>query len=127
MNALAGQRMLPEIVEAVYDSVTDGALWPRTLGSICELCEGCLAMLAVVDTGGGTLRMSETCGDPALLKPLMHEYGSKVPFYAALPRMEMILTPMRTKIGRISFISSVTPLFDISSTTSSLRTMPRSP
>lgn len=89
MNALAGQRILPEIVEAIYDSVTDGTLWPRTLGSICELCEGCLAMLAVVDTGGGTLRMSETCGDPALLQPLMQEYGSKVPFYAALPKMEI--------------------------------------
>lgn len=89
MNALARQRMLPEIVEAIYDSVADAALWPGTLGTICELCEGCLAMLAVVDTDGGTLRMSETCGDPALLQPLMYDYGSKVPFYAALPRMEL--------------------------------------
>ncbi|HHZ08230.1 MAG TPA: LuxR family transcriptional regulator [Rhizobiales bacterium] len=89
MNALARRRNLPEIVEAVYDSVADPALWQSTLGSICEACEGRLAMLAVVDTDGGTLRMSETCGDPALLRPLMSDYGSKVPFYAALPKMEI--------------------------------------
>jgi DNA-binding CsgD family transcriptional regulator len=80
---------LPDVVEAIYDSIVDATLWQPTLQSVCHASEGCLAMLAVVDTVTRTPRFSVACGDPAILEPLMNEYGADVPFYSALPRMEI--------------------------------------
>jgi DNA-binding CsgD family transcriptional regulator len=81
--------VLPDVVEAIYDSIVDATLWQPTLQSVCRASEGCLAMLAVVDTVTRTPRFSVACGDPAILEPLMNEYGADVPFYSALPRMEI--------------------------------------
>lgn len=88
MYATANMQLLPQVVEAVYDSVTDPARWPRTLETICRMSEANLAMLAVIDTISNTARMSVSCGDPAVLQPLS-DYGSGVLFYAALPQMEI--------------------------------------
>jgi DNA-binding CsgD family transcriptional regulator/PAS domain-containing protein len=82
-------RALPRVVEAIYDSVADVDRWQETLDAICSLVEGQLAMLAVVDTVNNSARFSVSCGDPAILDPLKRDYGSEVPLYAAVPRMEM--------------------------------------
>jgi DNA-binding CsgD family transcriptional regulator/PAS domain-containing protein len=82
-------RALPRVVEAIYDSVADIDRWQETLIAICRLVEGQLAMLAVVDTVNNSARFSVSCGDPAILDPLKRDYGSEVPLYAAVPRMEM--------------------------------------
>ena len=88
MYATANMQLLPQVVEAVYDSVTDPARWQQTLETICRMSEGSLAMLAVIDTISNTARMSVSCGDPTVLQPLS-DYGSGVLFYAALPQMEI--------------------------------------
>ena len=80
---------LPRIVEAIYDSVADVGRWQSTLESICRLAVGRLAMLAVVDTSSNSARFSICCGDPALLEPLQRDYASEVPFFKALPKMDI--------------------------------------
>jgi DNA-binding CsgD family transcriptional regulator len=82
-------RALPQIVEAIYDSIADVGRWQSTLESICKLALGRLAMLAVVDTSSNSARFSISCGDPALLDPLQRDYASEVPFFKALPKMEI--------------------------------------
>ena len=82
-------RALPRIVEAIYDSIADFSLWQDTLDAIRRLVEGQLAMLAVVDTVGNSARFSVSSGDPALLDPLKQNYGSEVPFFAAVPKMDI--------------------------------------
>lgn len=82
-------RALPQVVEAIYDSIADVDRWQATLEAICNLAEGRLAMLAVIDTISSSARFSVSCGDPAVLEPLKHDYGSQVPFYAAVPKMEI--------------------------------------
>ncbi|MER8762676.1 MULTISPECIES: LuxR C-terminal-related transcriptional regulator [unclassified Mesorhizobium] len=88
MSSLAGTA-LPQVVEAIYDSIADVDRWQATLEAICNLAEGQLAMLAVIDTISSSARFSVSCGDPAVLEPLKHDYGSQVPFYAAVPKMEI--------------------------------------
>lgn len=80
---------LPGIVGAVYDSIADGSRWLATLEAICRAADGCLAALAVLNTATNTPRFSVACGDPALLDSLMSDYAAEVPFYQALPRMEI--------------------------------------
>jgi DNA-binding CsgD family transcriptional regulator/PAS domain-containing protein len=82
-------RALPQIVEAIYDSIADLDRWPPTLEAICRMAAGQLAMLAVVDTAANSARFSISCGDPALLEPLQRDYGADVPFFTAVPRMEI--------------------------------------
>lgn len=82
-------RALPQIVEAIYDSIADVGRWQSTLESICKLALGRLAMLAVVDTSSNSARFSISCGDPALLDPLQRDYASEVPFFKAVPKMEI--------------------------------------
>ncbi|MET3580797.1 DNA-binding CsgD family transcriptional regulator [Mesorhizobium robiniae] len=91
MSPLANtiDRALPRVVEAIYDSIADVGRWQPTLDAICSLAEGQLAMLAVIDTISSSARFSVSCGDPAVLEPLKHDYGSEVPFCAALPKMEI--------------------------------------
>lgn len=91
MSALPGtiNRALPQIVEAIYDSIADLDRWRPTLEAICRLAVGQLAMLAVVDTAANAARFSISCGDPALLEPLQRDYGADVPFFTAVPRMEI--------------------------------------
>lgn len=80
---------LPDVVEAIYDSIADIQRWQQTLEAICDVTEGCLGMLAVIDTVSHSARFSVACGDPALIQPLASDYASRVPFYAALPKMEV--------------------------------------
>ena len=82
-------RALPRIVEAIYDSIADFSLWQDTLDAIRRVVEGQLAMLAVVDTVGNSARFSVSSGDPTLLGPLEQNYGSEVPFFAAVPKMDI--------------------------------------
>lgn len=82
-------RALPQIVEAIYDSIADLDRWRPTLEAICRIAVGQLAMLAVVDTAANAARFSISCGDPALLEPLRRDYGADVPFFTAVPRMEI--------------------------------------
>lgn len=89
MTGRSAHPALPEVVEAVYDSIADTTRWQQTLEAICRLSEGCLGMLAVVDTVGNSARLSVACGDPALIQPLTTHYGSQVPLFAALPKMEI--------------------------------------
>lgn len=89
MTGRSAHPALPEVVEAIYDSIADAGRWQQTLEAICRLSEGCLGMLAVVDTVSNSARLSVACGDPALIEPLTTDYGSQVPFFAALPKMEI--------------------------------------
>jgi DNA-binding CsgD family transcriptional regulator len=82
-------RALPQIVEAIYDSIADVGRWPSTLESICKLALGRLAMLAVVDTSSNSVRFLTSCGDPALLEPLQRDYACEAPFFKAVPKMDI--------------------------------------
>lgn len=90
MNAISGshEARLSPVVEQVYDCVADPPRWFETLRRICGVSEGCLAMLAVVDPLENSARMSISVGDPAVLAALA-DYRADVPFYAALPHMEI--------------------------------------
>lgn len=79
---------LSPIVESVYDSVTEPQRWSETLRMICQVSEGCLAMLAVVDPIENSARMSISVGDPVVIDALA-DYRSEVPFYSALPNMDI--------------------------------------
>ncbi|MDF2389575.1 hypothetical protein JMG10_49685, partial [Nostoc ellipsosporum NOK] len=91
MSALAKtiDRALPHVVEAIYDSVADVGRWQSTLDAIRTLALGRLAMLAVVDTVANSARFSVSCGDQAILEPLERDYGAEVPFFAAVPKMDI--------------------------------------
>lgn len=82
-------RTLPQVVEAIYDSIADVDRWQATLDAICKLAIGQLAILGVVDTVSNAARFSVSCGDPAMLEPLQREYGATVPFSTALPKMDL--------------------------------------
>jgi len=51
-------RTLPQVVEAIYDSIADIDRWQATLDAICRLAIGQLAMLGVVDTVSNAARFS---------------------------------------------------------------------
>ncbi|MGX7872640.1 hypothetical protein ACVDG5_007120 [Mesorhizobium sp. ORM6] len=46
-------------------------------------------MFAVIDTATNSARFSVSCGDPAMLGPLERDYGSEVPFFTAVPKMDI--------------------------------------
>lgn len=87
-NALSASAMSP-IVGAVYDCVIDPARWPSTLDSICRAAQARLATLAVLDTVEQKPRFSVACGEASLLGPLISDYADDVPFYSALPLMDI--------------------------------------
>lgn len=89
MTAAVPDRALPGLVEAIYDSIADVTRWHDTLDGIRQLAEGQLAMLAVVDTIDSAARFSVSCGSPIVLEPLLTRYAADVPFYEAVPRMEI--------------------------------------
>ena len=80
---------LPEVVESVYDCIPDTDRWQPTLETIRGLFDGHLATLGVIDTASRKARLMISCGDRALLEPLINDYAAEVPLYAALPRMEI--------------------------------------
>ncbi|MGX5846708.1 PAS domain-containing protein [Mesorhizobium sp. PL10] len=82
-------RALPQIVEAIYDSIADVGRWQSTLEAICRLAIGRLAMLAVVETSSNSARFSISCGDLAMLAALQRDYASEVPFFKAVPKMDI--------------------------------------
>jgi DNA-binding CsgD family transcriptional regulator/PAS domain-containing protein len=82
-------RGLPQIVEAIYDSIADVGRWQSTLEAVCRLTLGRLAMLGVLDTSSNTARFSIACGDPAMLEPLQRDYACEVPFFKAVPKMDI--------------------------------------
>ena len=80
---------LPDLVGAIYDCIPDSALWQDTLERIRHVWEGELATLGVIDSANGALRLSVTCGKADMLEGLLR-YGSEdVPFYSAVPKMEL--------------------------------------
>ena len=80
---------LPEVVESIYDCIPDTDRWQPTLETIRGLFDGHLATLGVIDTASRKARLMISCGDRALLEPLINDYAAEVPLYAALPRMEI--------------------------------------
>ncbi len=89
MAAIATSNGLSELVGAVYDCIPDATLWQETLERITRLCDGYLATLAVLDTDLKSARFSVACGDPQVLAPLVSTYHSGMPFFSAVPKMEL--------------------------------------
>lgn len=79
---------LPDVVEAVYDSIADAGRWPSTLQSICQIADGCLATLGVVDTATSDARFLASWGDAGVLSALVIGHGENNPFYTAIPKMQ---------------------------------------
>ncbi len=89
MVAIATSNRLSDIVGAIYDCIPDAPLWQDTLDSIRQLCDGYLATLAVLDTEVKSARFSVACGNPEVLAPLLSTYNSDMPFFTAVPKMEL--------------------------------------
>lgn len=89
MAAIAASNGLSDIVGAVYDCIPDASLWQDTLERVRKLCDGYLATLAVLDTDLKSARFSVACGDPQVLAPLVSTYHSGMPFFSAVPKMEL--------------------------------------
>ncbi len=89
MAAIAATNGLSDIVGAVYDCIPDASLWQDTLERVRHLCDGYLATLAVLDTDTKSARFSVACGDPQVLAPLVSTYNSDMPFFTAIPKMDL--------------------------------------
>lgn len=89
MANFGAQDRLSDLVGSVYDCIPDATLWHGTLDSIRKFCDGHLATLAVVDTDINSARFSVACGEPAVLEPLISTYKSDMPFFSAVPKMEL--------------------------------------
>lgn len=89
MQAIAAGTELSRIVEDVYDCVGEQWRWPAALDRIRRIAEGEIATIAVVDTGDRTARFMATCGDEAVLSPLVSSYASEVPFCRAAALMDI--------------------------------------
>lgn len=89
MPSVADKIALPRIVEGIYDCIADQARWQESLGAICARVDGHLGMLAVIDTAGRNARFTVSCGDEAVLAPLMTNYASEVPLYSVVPHMDI--------------------------------------
>ncbi len=87
MSLAAGE--MSDLVGAVYDCIPESARWQDTLDLIRRTCDGCLATLGVVDTDQNTPRFSVACGDEKVLGPLIDSYAGSMPFYSAVPKMEL--------------------------------------
>ncbi len=89
MAANAATNGLSDLVGAVYDCIPDASLWQGTLERVRHLCDGYLATLAVLDTDTKSARFSVACGDPQVLAPLVSTYNSDMPFFTAIPKMDL--------------------------------------
>lgn len=89
MAANAATNGLSDLVGAVYDCIPDASLWQDTLERVRHLCDGYLATLAVLDTDTKSARFSVACGDPQVLAPLVSTYNSDMPFFTAIPKMDL--------------------------------------
>ncbi|HTV68491.1 MAG TPA: LuxR family transcriptional regulator [Rhizobiaceae bacterium] len=89
MPNVAEKIVLPQIVESVYDCIADQTRWRDTLQTLCRVADGQFGLLAVIDTACRNARFMVSYGDEAVLAPLMADYATEVPFYAAVPQMEL--------------------------------------
>lgn len=86
---------LHEAIGLVYDSVLDPAAWPKALGAMCALVDGCTADIAVHDTIRRETRFAvEWHGEmpsdwPAWRKLFDDKYDVMMLFYSALPQFEI--------------------------------------
>ena len=80
---------LPDLVGAIYDCIPDSSLWAETLDRIRSAWDGELATLGVIDSSNGALRLSVTCGKSNMLESLLRYGPEEVPFYSAVPMMEL--------------------------------------
>ena len=80
---------LSNLVGSIYDCIPDAAHWQTALQEITQFCDGYLATLVVVDTELNAPRFSVSCGDEKVLQPLLTHYASQMPFYSAIPLMEL--------------------------------------
>lgn len=78
-----------KVIGSVYDCIADDSLWPSSLKSVCGFSEGCLATLGVVDTVNKDARFLASWGDAGILNSLMGEFSDDVPFYNAVPHMQL--------------------------------------
>jgi len=81
--------VLSGVVEGVYDCIAEPTRWVGALGAMCRLAEGCIATLGVVDTAANAARLLVSYGDENILSPLTTHYAEEIPFFSALPRMEV--------------------------------------
>lgn len=87
MNAHTAR--MPDLIEMVYGCIADQSLWQDALDTICEMFSGCMGTLAVVDTAHNHARFSVLNGAPDLVAPLVANYASGMPFFPALPHLEL--------------------------------------
>jgi DNA-binding CsgD family transcriptional regulator/PAS domain-containing protein len=83
------QQSITDLVGSLYDCIPDDTRWAGVLDDVRVLCDGYLATLAVVDTHSNTPRFSVACGNKQALEPLLTHYAQGMPFYAAVPKMEL--------------------------------------
>ncbi len=89
MNVSATDAQLSDLVGTIYDCIPDASLWQQALKQITSICDGHLGTLAVVDTERNVPRFSVSCGDEKVLQPLLTQYAKDMPFYSAVPKMEL--------------------------------------
>lgn len=89
MNVSATDAQLSDLVGTIYDCIPDASLWQHALKQITSICDGHLGTLAVVDTERNVPRFSVSCGDEKVLQPLLTQYAKDMPFYSAVPKMEL--------------------------------------
>ena len=89
MPSSLAQHELSELVGSIYDCIPDESRWENTLDKVRVICDGYLATLAVIDTHTNTPRFSVACGNQQVLEPLLTHYAQSMPFYAAVPKMEL--------------------------------------
>lgn len=80
---------LSNLVGTIYDCIPDATLWQGALDDVRIACDGYLATLAVIDTDHNTPRFSVACGNEQVLQPLVTRYANDMPFYSAVPKMEL--------------------------------------
>ncbi len=89
MNVSSTDAQLSDLVGTIYDCIPDASLWQQALKQITSICDGHLGTLAVVDTERNVPRFSVSCGDEKVLQPLLTQYAKDMPFYSAVPKMEL--------------------------------------
>jgi DNA-binding CsgD family transcriptional regulator len=83
------QSPFSRVVGSVYDCIADEGLWPASLESVSRYAEGCLATLGVIDTSQNAARFLASWGDPAILQPLIGQFGKNVSFFGAVQQMQI--------------------------------------
>lgn len=78
-----------DLVGPVYDCIADPGRWHETLDGIRHTADARFATLAVLDTVTKRPRFSVACGESEPLALLMEQYAADVPFYGAVPHMEI--------------------------------------